>query len=276
MELPFRDLAALALRCAAQTEGNTVPIPGEDRRLTIFGEPILGAADAADPIFDSFRSPDVIGENYMPPRAWMPGAGTVQSFAFPYTEAVRRSNGRPGETATSVEWTLGRYEGEIFLLSFAGALQKELESLGFACLRPPGDPRFGLKPRLLEGNGPADFRMESRWSERHAAFACGLGTFGLSRGLITEKGMAVRFVSLITDAVTEPTPRTYTAYDEWCIRCGACGRRCPAEAISLEYGKNNIRCKQWVDRTRELYAPRYGCGKCQLAVPCESRRPKKA
>ena len=201
MELPFRELTALALRCAAQTEGNTVPVPGEDRRLTIFGEPILGAADAADPIFDSFRSPDVIGENYMPPREWMPGAGTVLSFAFPYTEEVRRSNGRPGETATSVEWTLGRYEGEIFLLSFAGALQKELESLGFACLRPPGDPRFSLKPRLLEGNGPADFRMESRWSERHAAFACGLGTFGLSRGLITEKGMAVRFVSLITDAV---------------------------------------------------------------------------
>ena len=30
----------------------------------------------------------------------------------------------------------------------------------------------------------------STWSERHAMYAAGLGTFGLSKGLITKKGMA--------------------------------------------------------------------------------------
>lgn len=29
----------------------------------------------------------------------------------------------------------------------------------------------------------------------------------------------------------------------------------------------------FLDHTLELFSPRYGCGKCQTAVPCESCRP---
>ena len=38
--------------------------------------------------------------------------------------------------------------------------------------------------------------MASTWSERHVAYVSGLGTFGLSGGLITAKGQAVRLGSV--------------------------------------------------------------------------------
>lgn len=58
--------------------------------------------------------------------------------------------------------------------------------------------------------------------------------------------------------------------------CGACIRRCPAEAITMEKGKDHTVCEPWLTRTAQLYAPRYGCGKCQTKVPCESQIPVKA
>jgi len=47
----------------------------------------------------------------------------------------------------------------------------------------------------------------STWSERHIAFAAGLGTFSLTRAVITSKGCNVRFASLVTNAPLEVTPR---------------------------------------------------------------------
>ena len=109
----------------------------------------------------------------------------------------------------------------------------------------------------------------SAWSERHAAYACGLGTFGLSRGIITEKGMAGRLASILLDEVLIPDTRNYTGIYDYCIRCGVCIPKCPAGAISLENGKDNVLCREWAQKMRDLYKPRYGCGKCQLGVPCE-------
>lgn len=117
--------------------------------------------------------------------------------------------------------------------------------------------------------------MMRRWSERHAAYVCGLGTFGLSKGLITEKGMAGRFSSLITDAPLEADTREYTGLYDNCIGCGACVRRCPVRAIDPQTGKNHSVCFMNIGRSKILRYPRYGCGLCQSAVPCENTKPFK-
>ena len=67
----------------------------------------------------------------------------------------------------------------------------------------------------------------------------------------------------------------YTGIYDYCTRCGACARNCPVGAITLDHGKNNIICNQYVEQTKKDYAPRYGCGKCQVGVPCEMGRPGK-
>ena len=110
-------------------------------------------------------------------------------------------------------------------------------------------------------------------SERHAAYACGLGTFGLSRGIITQKGMAGRVASMIVDSTLETDERPYSGVYDYCVKCGACAKRCPAGAITVERGKNNALCSRYLDRMGERYAPRYGCGKCQTGVPCEHKIP---
>ncbi|MBR3245814.1 MAG: 4Fe-4S binding protein [Parasporobacterium sp.] len=126
---------------------------------------------------------------------------------------------------------------------------------------------------VLDEKDPEGIHVSSNWSERHAAYASGLGTFCLSRGLISSKGVAGRYASIIVSEYFEPDERTYTGIYDYCIHCGACIRRCPVNAITLEDGKNQRICKEWIDKTSERYAPRYGCGKCQTVVPCESRIP---
>ena len=88
--------------------------------------------------------------------------------------------------------------------------------------------------------------------------------------------MAGRFASVIISEETEPTMRQYTGIYDYCINCGACAKRCPVNAISLKRGKNNLTCHLHVQKMGKKYSPRYGCGKCQVGVPCEHRRPLKA
>ena len=133
-----------------------------------------------------------------------------------------------------------------------------------ACV-PSNDKRFH---QVIE-NGV----YGSNWSERHVAYLCGLGTFGLSKGIITEKGMAGRFMSIIIDKEMEIDERPYTDVYEYCTKCGACIRRCPANAITMEKGKEHAPCDAWNKKIGAMNTPRFGCGLCQVKVPCESKNP---
>ncbi|MDR3354992.1 MAG: 4Fe-4S binding protein, partial [Synergistaceae bacterium] len=150
----------------------------------------------------------------------------------------------------------------------------ELERAGYPSLAPILDSRFVSvrrpDPKKLPGRS-----FTSVWSERHVAYACGLGTFGLSKGLITKTGIAGRFGSVVTTLELAPTMREYDGVYEYCVMCGACVRRCPAKAITIENGKSHQICVEFVDGIKKKFAPRYGCGKCQVGVPCQGRSPRK-
>lgn len=250
--------------------GNTVPF-GEGT-LTMYDAPLMGIAAADDPLFEEFRQPEVIGPNYRTPVEWLGGAKSVVSLFFPFSEEVRASNrGNPEET--SLQWLYGRVEGQDFINAFMAALRERFAALGAAACVPSEQMQVQQVMGLAEGGG---LHFSSNWSERHAAFAAGLGTFGISRGLITEKGMAGRFASVVTNWQLTADVRPYSGVYEYCIGCGACIARCPAKAISMENRKDNDLCQTWVEQTRVTYAPRYGCGKCQTGVPCEFANPSKA
>ncbi|MBQ9157643.1 MAG: epoxyqueuosine reductase [Eubacterium sp.] len=250
---------------------NRVSVPGSGE-LMLFDQPLIGFASAIDPIFDQYMSPEIIGSMFKPPREWLPEGRTVVSFFLPHTREVRISN-REEKDYPSMPWLYGRYEGQNFIGHYMKTLSRVLEEEGIKTCVPWMDDRFEKEPMPVSGDDGDDFHMNSSWSERHVAYACGLGTFGLSRGLITEAGMAGRLTSMILSVEYKPDIRPYTEVYEYCIGCGACARRCPAQAISLNYGKNNVKCNAFLDRVKEQEAPRYGCGKCQIGVPCEYRRP---
>ena len=203
--------------------------------MHIFDEPVFGYASAEDSFFEEAKKPGIIGPHFMAPA----------------------------------EWLHARIEGQAFqnkLCLFSADLLKES---GFSALVPMFDSRFTLTSPLTDDKTSQDY-YTSNWSERHAAYAAGLGTFGLSKGLISRKGVAGRYISIITGAVFAPDKRPYTGIYDYCIRCGACVRNCPAGAISAEKGKIHYPCSQFLDSTRAKHAPRYGCGKCQIKVPCET------
>jgi epoxyqueuosine reductase QueG len=236
----------------------TVPVAAGPLRL--YAEPLLAVADARDPLWAGLKAPKVVGPRHRSPGEWLPEARSVVVYFLPFSEPVRRANRKPGITAT--EWLYGRWEGESCNVALAGFLARLIEAAGGRAVAPMADPRFQV----------AD--MRSNWSERHAAFIAGLGTFSLSRSLITRLGSAGRVGSVITDAALEPTPRAYQGVTEYCGQCGRCIERCPCRAITPS-GKDHLPCKAYLDQTRALYAPRYGCGKCQTAVPCEAGIPVK-
>ena len=234
--------------------------------VRIFDAPIFGVAAADDSLFDDYRRPEVIGEYFLPPGTWLPGAKSVVSYFLPFSKTVRVSNRRRGEPAAA--WLHGRIEGQQFLKKLSLALKDYLETAGFPSVVPILEPGF-YKVIDKENN-----IFSSSWSERHVAYAAGLGTFGLSKNLITRLGSAGRFGSVVTELELPPTQRPYTAVYEYCSMCLSCVGRCPVEAIDPEKGKDKLVCRIHAELMMELYNPRYGCGKCQTAVPCEYAIPK--
>lgn len=242
--------------------------------IPYFDAPLLGCAAADDPLFVQFQTDPVIyGPVFRLPEEWLPGAQSVLSFFLPYSKPIRDSN-RADWDAPSDAWLHGRIEGQALLMKLCNQLAELLQDAGYQAVIPAGHPDLQLvfDPERLERGEPV---YVSNWSERHVAYAAGLGTFGLSANIITEKGVCGRFGSVITNAPLSPTPRPYTQPYEYCTFCGACGKHCPADAIAVKPGKDMLACKVFVEGTMKTYAPRYGCGKCQLAVPCETGIPKK-
>jgi epoxyqueuosine reductase QueG len=264
-------------RFVLESPDNRFPESGQP----YFDEPLVGFAAAADPLFSQYKT--IIGGFHMTPAEIMestygPGIGkaaTVICWILPITRKTRESNRRE-ERMPSLDWAMTRAHGERFNTLLRMHLVELIRYLGLQAVAP-----------LLSGmwrpvkEPPAG--MASTWSERHAAYAAGLGTFSLSDGLITAKGIAHRCGSVITEELITPTPRSYP--DPWsnCLYfregdCGLCIGRCPARAISRQ-GHDKERCQDYLYGTLrksagDLYGTmETGCGLCQTRVPCESRIP---
>lgn len=236
--------------------------------MPLYDAPVFGAADACDPLFAQLRSPEVIGPHHRLPTDWLPEGKSVVSFFLPFSAEVRKSN-RTDKAIPSAAWLYARIEGQAFINDLCRRMQEYICLEGHEAVFPCIHPEFSTVQSVAEDT------FTSNWSERHAAYICGLGTFGLSKGLITAKGIAGRFASFITDISFPVTQRKYEGVYDYCTRCGACVRRCPVNAISLETGKDHPTCRAWLLHMGEVHAPRYGCGLCQTKVPCEFALPKK-
>lgn len=227
--------------------------------IQIYDKPLTGVASASDPLWEKLKEPQVVGPHHLSPAEWLMGAKSVISYFLPFTEDVRASNRSKG--LPSKEWLYGRYDGEMFNNALRSFLVDEIGASGIKAVAPALDKRIENINRV------------SNWSERHAAFIAGLGTFSLNDSLITPSGAAGRLGSVIVDFELETTPRLYKEIDEYCNHCGECISRCPPGAIT-ENGKDNEACSKFLDKMLKLNEPRYGCGKCQTGVQCEYKNPK--
>lgn len=246
-----------------------------------FCTPLTGFASAKDPLFDSYK--EIIGAFHLTPFELFanefgetPANLTVVCWILPITEAVRKSN-RTETEYPSREWAQTRNFGEGVNSELRRHLVGWLQQQGHRAVAPQLSGQWKEFAETPKGRASA-------WSERHAAYAAGLGTFSLNDALITEKGIAHRCGSVITDLVIEPSERDDKGYAWNCLyyrdgSCGACIGRCPVGAISFS-GHDKTRCCEYVyGAVPAAVAEKYGvkatgCGLCQTRVPCESGIPK--
>jgi len=246
-----------------------------------FGAPLVGFASAGDELFNDFKR--IIGPFHLTPDELLQGslgagvrAASVISWVLPITRPTRESN-RPEVRFPSRAWAMTRSSGE----QFNGALRRHLTAWlteqGYRAIAPQLSP-------LWREFADTPVGMASAWSERHAAFAAGLGTFSLNDALITPGGIAHRLGSVVTDLTLPPTPRAYPHFRHNCLYyrdggCGLCIDRCPVGALSRE-GHDKNACREYVYQTvpaavaREYGVTATGCGLCQTRVPCEAGIPK--
>jgi len=247
-----------------------------------FDEPLVGFASVNDPLFADYKQ--IIGPFHRSPTEWLNlsgstnahKSGTVISWILPISKEVRLSN-RSQQKIPSKMWAHTRNFGEQFNASLRRELVDLLQSAGHAAIAPQLSSHW--QEISIDGVGPS-----SCWSERHAAYAAGLGTFSLNDGLITKRGIAHRCGSIVTDLVLPPSPRQHRSHTHNCPfcrekRCGACIARCPVGALSVD-GHDKIKCRAYTyvmlnDQLGSDYGVDItGCGLCQTKVPCETAIPK--
>jgi epoxyqueuosine reductase QueG len=248
-----------------------------------FSDPLVGFSNGADPLWEDYK--EHVGPFHLMPmdifKDAFPSVSassvdlTVISWTLPQTEATRTDNRKESEWPAE-RWARARIFGEIFNNKLRTHLVAELTAAGIEAVAAMHSPLWSTQTSETYG-------FASTWSERHAAYASGLGTFGLCDGLITPKGKAMRTGSVIANIMVDPTPRPYTDHHEYCLFytegiCGKCIPRCPVNALSKE-GHDKITCRAYLKPETADYVKTnfgfegYGCGLCQTGVPCESKIP---
>ena len=250
-----------------------------------FETPLVGFSRGDDPLYEAYK--DYVGPFYLTPweifvltfRAFSvrPEELSVISWVLPQTKATKSDNQKES-FYPSERWARARIFGEEVNEKLRKHVVASLESEGYQVVAPSLTPQFSIRISPKYG-------FASTWSERHAAYASGLGTFGLCDGLITPVGKAMRTGSVVARLQLTATPRPYKDHHEYCLFftkgiCKKCISRCPVGAITEE-GKDKPTCykhlfpvsKDYV--TSEYGFDGYGCGLCQTGVPCASKIPTK-
>ena len=255
---------------------------GEDHEPA-WGKPLVGFSRGDDPLFDFFKeqigpfcwTPAEVFAATFPAVPVRPAELTVISWILPQTVATSRENARE-KTLPADRWCHSRKYGEAFNSRMRDHVVALLTAAGYQAVAPVRSP-------LWKKETSARYGFASRWSERHAAYASGLGTFGLCDGLITPVGKAMRCGSAVARIIAAPTERPYVDHRAYCLffadgSCGKCISRCPAKAISPT-GHDKEACAAYVHRVaRPSVQERFGfeadaCGLCQTGVPCAEKIP---
>lgn len=245
--------------------------------------PIVGFSNGNDPLYKFYKEDIgdfcILPEGFLaqkyPDKKFDAEKITVVSWVLPQTSATKRDH-RLETHFPSERWSRSRIFGEEANVKLRNHMEVFFEEKGIEAVAPMISP-------LWEGKISEKYAFASTWSERHAAYAAGLGTFGLSDGLITPVGKAHRVGSIVINLYVKPNERPYQNHNAYCLflvnrSCGKCIERCPIGAITQE-GHNKFVCRKYVNMTRQYVSRHYefegyGCGFCQTNVPCESRIPE--
>jgi len=262
----------------------------------IFSTPLFGVARGDDPIVQKYK--EVVSLKHLTPtELWLASglpdkenlASSIRiiSIICPYVKKIRDESIKAKEMPAEI-YSIGRNYANEFKIDIVKQTVKFFQEQGFQATGGMISEAFNILK---------NFR--STWSERHIAFAAGLGTFSLHEALISEVGCNIRLCSVITDAPLDITPRKSDDPYANCLfyakgTCRKCAERCPAGAIT-EKGHDKFKCynygrkvaKYMIKRLGPILKPHVrriegqlipqkppvGCAFCQFGVPCMDKNP---
>ncbi len=273
-------LIALINEYVAASPENDLKLQKKEK---VFDKPLVGFSNGADELYTIYKNhigsfyltPAEMFEKTLPEHGCTPTELTVISWIIPSTKTTRKEQGSQ-DKFPSERWIRTRAYGEDFNNAIRRFVVRELPKKGVQAIAP-----LLSSPWKRSDQGP--YAPCSNWSERHAAFAAGLGTFGLCDGLITAVGKAVRIGSVIAKLRLQPSKRPYIDRHAYCLHythdtCRACIPRCPVKALS-EKGHDKKRCMAYTEKAMNSYIKKtygldtYACGLCQAEVPCTYKIP---
>jgi epoxyqueuosine reductase QueG len=228
----------------------------ESESKGFFREPLVGFASAEDPLFAQL--PEIVGpEHVSSPKELLPEAKTVVAFFVPFSKDVVIQNKKAAEV--SPKWAQAYVHANNLINKISETLIEQISKNGIT----------GTTIKATHTFDPVT--LTTGWSHRSAAFIAGLGRFGLNRMLITPKGCAGRYGSIIiaeeltADLRPKEEPCTYFTNGQ----CQFCINNCPVKALTVN-GIDKHKCNNRLLEVSKRFTD-FGlcdvCGKCAIG-PC--------
>ena len=225
----------------------------------IWEEPIVGFADVNSDYIKNLKN--VVLESHYSPNDFLDDATIIVSYFLPFKREIGKSNkceGLPSET-----WVKSYIVTNKMAQDINENIVNELKGLGYDAVNPMNT---GIFDRSI---------LKSRWSQRHIAYAAGIGTFGINNLLISEKGSCGRYFSVITNLDVkgdEPIKEDRCMYKKD-KSCGVCVKRCEKGALTYE-GFDRFKCSEACQESERIMGASV-CGKCAVDLPCSYKNPIK-
>lgn len=221
----------------------------------LFRAPLYAVSSACDARCGELKR--IIGPWVKSPRELLDGAESVISVFLPFSKRVALSP--LGCMGCAEEWARAYMQMNAAAAAARADMAEYIRSCGYAVLCPDE----------LDLYDAAEHRCA--WPHKSAAVIAGLGAFGLNRSVITPRGSAGRFFSIIT-AMPLANEMSCGAKELRCPgakRCGKCIAACPGDALSGS-GLDRFACVEKVLLPNAAAAgnEQWGlCGKCIAACP---------
>ena len=224
-----------------------------EKKETDYRQPLVGVASASDPLF--MRIKGLIDPDYRLPEDLLRGASSVLAYFIPFAPRIPHSN----REKVSYQWALAYQETNTLIGEVNTDLMDLLKERGINSASEAATHNFDQE------------KLISLWSHKHTALVAGLGSFGHHQMLITERGCAGRFGSLVLDLNLEADERSDT---EYCLHmagkeCRVCIDRCPVGALT-EDGLDKAACYRYCQENDHYYSQLEAtdvCGMCATG-PC--------
>lgn len=232
--------------------------PDRKNVKNIWKEPIVGFADANGSYISALK--EIVTPEHLLPGDFMENPNIVISYYIPFTEELATLNMNVEGNLAAREWSDAYNLTNTMIHDINQHIVEWLTDMGYRAASPTG---VVFDKKLILSN----------WSQRHIAYAAGLGTFGINNMLISEKGCCGRYGSVVVDISVEPD-RILT--EERCLykkngSCKKCVKNCFSGALTTE-GFDRKKCFE-ICMMNDAKTGEDVCGKCDIDIPCAFKAP---